>query len=179
MAAVASRYARALVDVVTEQKMDPTASMQQVDSIVAAIKENDQLRKVWEAPDIPADQKRKLLDAIGARVGLTRMLRNFFAVLIDHQRIAMVEQIARQFEIELDAQMGLAEAQVTSARSLTDDEKRTLESQVALVIGKKIRARYAANSELLGGVMVQVGSTIYDGTIRGQLQKLREQLVSG
>ncbi len=178
MAAVASRYARALVDVVMEQKMDPAASMQQVNSIVAAIKESDELRKVWEAPDIPADQKRKLLDAIGTQVGLSRMIRNFFAVLIDHQRIAMVEQIARQFEIELDAQMGLAEAQVTSARPLTDDEKRTLESQVARMIGKKIRARYAANSELLGGVMVQVGSTIYDGTIRGQLQKLREQLVN-
>jgi F-type H+-transporting ATPase subunit delta len=177
MAAVASRYARALVDVVTEQKMDPAASMQQVSSIVAAFRESDQLRKVWEAPDIPADQKRKLLDAIGAQVGLSRIIRNFFAVLIDHQRMAMVEQIARQFEIELDAQMGLAEAQVTSARPLTDDEKRTLESQVALMIGKKVRARYAAHPELLGGVMVQVGSTIYDGTIRGQLQKLREQLV--
>jgi F-type H+-transporting ATPase subunit delta len=179
MAAVASRYARALVDVVMEKKIDPDASMQQVNSIVSAIKESDDLRKVWEAPDIPADQKRKLLDAIGAQVGLSRTIRNFFAVLIDHQRIAMVEQIARQYEIELDVQMGLAEAQFTSARQLSDDEKRTLESQVATMIGKKVRARYAANPELLGGVMVQVGSTIYDGTVRGQLQKLREQLVNG
>jgi len=178
MAAVASRYARALVDVVMGQKIDPAAAVQQVNSIVAAIKESDELRKVWEAPDIPANQKLRLLDAIGAQVGLSRTVRNFFAVLIDHQRIAMVEHIARQFETELDTELGFAEAQITSARQLTDDEKRELELRVAGITGKKVRARYAANPELLGGVMVQVGSTIYDGTVRGQLQKLREQLVS-
>lgn len=178
MAAVASRYARALVDVVMQQKIDPTAAVQQVNSIVATIKESPDLRKVWEAPDIPADQKRNLLDAIGKQMGLLRTIRNFFAVLIDHQRIAMVEQIARQFEVDLDAELGFAEARVTSARPLSDGEKRDLESRVASITGKKVRARYAANPELLGGVMVQVGSTIYDGTVRGQLQKLRQQLVN-
>ncbi|MFZ0705568.1 MAG: ATP synthase F1 subunit delta [Candidatus Korobacteraceae bacterium] len=178
MAAVASRYARALVDVVMKQKIDPAAAVQQVKSIVGAIEQSPDLRKVWEAPDIPAIQKRNLLDAIGKQVGLLHTIRNFFAVLIDHQRIAMVERIARQFEIELDAELGFAEAQVTSARPLSDGEKRELESRVASITGKKVRARYAANSELLGGVMVQVGSTIYDGTVRGQLEKLRQQLVS-
>ncbi len=178
MAAVASRYARALVDVILEQQLDTASAVQQVNSIVAAIKESNDLRKVWEAPDIPAEQKRRLLDAIGAQVGLSRIVRNFFAVLIDHQRIAMVQQIARQFQMELDAALGFAEAQVTSARPLSDEEKRSLESRVAALTGKKVRARYAANPELLGGAMVQVGSTIYDGTVRGQLQKLREQLVN-
>jgi len=178
MAAVASRYARALVDVVMEQKIDPMAAVQQVNSIVAAIKESPDLRKVWEAPDIPADQKRNLLDAIAKQAELSRTVRNFFAVLIDHQRIAMVEQIARQFEVDLDAELGFAEAQVTSARSLSDGERRELESRVATMTGKKVRARYAANPALLGGVLVQVGSTIYDGTVRGQLEKLRQQLVN-
>jgi len=176
MAAVASRYARALVDVVLDKKID--GAVEQVNSIVGAIRENDELRRVWEAPDIPADQKRRLLDAIGSRIGLSRTVRNFFAILIDHQRIAMVEQIARQFEVELDAALGFAEAQVTSARPLSDEEKRQVESRVAAITGKKVRARYGADPELLGGVMVQVGSTIYDGTVRGQLQKLREQLAS-
>lgn len=178
MAAIASRYARALVDVVVNQKMDPASAVQQVNSIVDAIKESSDLRKVWEAPDIPAVQKRKLLDAIGAQVGLAKIIRNFFAVLIDHQRIAMVEQIARQFEVELDAQMGYAEAQITSTRELSEQEKRELEAKVAGITGKKVRARYSANPELLGGVMVQVGSTIYDGSVRGQLQKLRQELVN-
>ena len=178
MAAVASRYARALVDVVMGQKIDPVIAVQQVNSIVRSIQDSPDLRKVWEAPDIPAEQKRNLLDAIGKQTGLQHTVRNFFAVLIDHQRIAMVEQIARQFEVELDAELGFAEAQVTSARPLSDGEKRDLETRVAAITGKKVRARYAANPELLGGVMVQVGSTIYDGTVRGQLQKLRQQLVN-
>jgi len=178
MAAVASRYARALVDVVLQRKIDPTAAVQQVNSIVAAIQESDDLRRVWEAPDILADQKRKLLDAIGARVGLSPMIRNFFAVLIDHQRIPMVEPIARQFKTELDAAMGYAEAQITSARRLSEQERMQVESRVAAITGKKVRARYVDDPELLGGIMVQVGSTVYDGTVRGQLQKLREQLVS-
>ena len=178
MAAVANRYARALVDVVMDQKVDTASAVQQVNSIVAAVKDSSDLRKVWEAPDIPAAQKRNLLDAIGQQVGLSRTIRNFFAVLIDHQRIAMLEQIARQLEMELDARLGFAEAQITSARQLTENEKRDVEARVATMTGKKVRARYAANPELLGGVMVQVGSTIYDGTVRGQLQKLREQLVN-
>jgi F-type H+-transporting ATPase subunit delta len=179
MAAIASRYARALVEVVVEQKMEPASAVQQVGSIVSAIKESADLRKVWEAPDIPAGQKRRLLDAIGAQVELSRAVRNFFAVLIDHQRIPMAEQIARQFEIELDAQYGVAEARITSTRELTDREKREIEQRVAGLTGKKVRARYAADPELLGGVMVQVGSTIYDGSVRGQLRKLRQELVNG
>ena len=94
MAAIASRYARALVEVVMDQKIDPAAAVQQVNTIVGAIQESADLRKVWEAPDVPAAQKRNLLDAIGKQVGLSRTVRNFFAVLIDHQRVAMLEQIA-------------------------------------------------------------------------------------
>jgi F-type H+-transporting ATPase subunit delta len=178
MAAVASRYARALVDVVLDQKMEPDAAVQQVNSVVAAIKESAELRKVWEAPDIPANQKRKLLDAIGAQVGLARTIRNFFAVLIDHQRIPLVEQIARQFEAELDAELGFAEAQITSTRELSETQKHELEARVAVLTGKKVRARYASDPALLGGITVKVGSTVYDGSVRGQLQKLREQLVN-
>jgi F-type H+-transporting ATPase subunit delta len=178
MASVASRYARALVDIVLEQKVDRDYAVQQVNSVVEVIQESADLRKVWESPSVPADQKRRLLDAIVSQLGVSRTVRNFYAVLIDHQRIPMVEQIARQFEVELDAQLGFAEAQITSARPLSEDEKRQLESRVAALTGKQVRAQYAANPELLGGVMVQVGSTIYDGSVRGQLQKLREQLVN-
>jgi len=80
--------------------------------------------------------------------------------------------------VELDAQLGFAEAQVTSARQLSEQEKRELESRVATITSKKVRARYAADPDLLGGVKVRVGSTIYDGSVRGRLQKLREELVN-
>jgi F-type H+-transporting ATPase subunit delta len=178
MAAIASRYARALADVVLERKLDPETAVQQVNDMVAAVHQNDQLRLVWESPAVPAEQKRKLLDAIVSRTGTLRPIRNFFAVLIDHRRIPMLAQIAGQFEAELDNQLGFVEADITSSRQLSSEARQGLESQVARITGKKVRARYDTNPELLGGAVVRVGSTIYDGSVRGQLQKLREQLSS-
>jgi len=103
-------------------------------------------------------------------------LRNFIAVLIDHRRVAALPEIARQFELELNERLGLADAEVTSARELSEAEKHALEVRVGQVTGKKIRARYITDSKVLGGAVVKVGSTIYDGSIRGQLEKLKEAL---
>jgi F-type H+-transporting ATPase subunit delta len=178
MAAVASRYARAMVDVVIDDKIDPTTAIEQVNDMATAVAESNQLRMVWESPAVPSEQKRALLDAIVARTGTIRPIRNFFAILIDHGRIPMVAQIARQFETELNTQLGFVEADVTSSRQLSEDEMRDLEAQVASITGKKVRAKYDTNPELLGGALVRVGSTIYDGSVRGQLQRLKEQLAS-
>jgi F-type H+-transporting ATPase subunit delta len=178
MAAVASRYARALVDVVIADEINPAIAVQQVNDVVAAVGESDDLRRVWESPAVGADQKRAVLDAIAKQAGTLRPIRNFFAVLIDHGRIPMLARIARQFEIELNTQLGFVEAGITSSRALSAEEKLDLERQVGRITGKQVRARYATNPELLGGAVVRVGSTIYDGSIRGQLQKLKEQLAN-
>lgn len=176
MAAVASRYARALVDVVISQKLDATTALQQVHDMVSTIEQSQELRMVWESPAVLAERKRAVLDSIAVQSGLLPPIRNFFAVLVDHGRIPMVAQIARQFETELNAELGFVEAGVTSSRPLSGDEKHGLESQVARMTGKNVRAKYDTNPELLGGAVVRVGSTIYDGSVRGQLQKLKEQL---
>jgi F-type H+-transporting ATPase subunit delta len=178
MAAIPSRYARAMADVVLDEKIDPASAIQQVNDMVAAVAESDQLRMVWESPAVPSQQKRALLDAIVAHAGTIRPIRNFFAILIDHGRIPMMAQIGRQFESELNTRLGFVEADVTSSRQLSDDEKRDLEAQVASITGKKVRAKYNTNPALLGGALVRVGSTIYDGSVRGQLQRLKEQLAN-
>jgi F-type H+-transporting ATPase subunit delta len=178
VAAVASRYARALVEVVIEQKINPATAVQQVHEMVVAVAGSNDLRMVWESPAVPAQQKRSLLDAMAAQSDTLRPIRNFFAILIDHGRIPMLEQIARQFETELNTQLGFVEADITSSRQLSPDEQQGLESQVERMTGKKVRAKYATNPGLLGGAMVRVGSTIYDGSVRGQLLKLKEQLAN-
>ena len=76
------------------------------------------MREVWEAPSIPAEQKRALLDAIVARDGLSRPVRNFVAVLIDHRRIKFLDPIVKEFEQELNRRLGFVEAQIISAREL-------------------------------------------------------------
>jgi F-type H+-transporting ATPase subunit delta len=176
MAAIASRYARALVDVILEQKIDGDTARQQLKAIAAAVHESVELRKVWESPAISPEQKRAVLDAITQQIGVLKPIRNFIAVLIDHRRIAMLDDMVRQFEVELDAQLGFTEAQISSARPLAANEKSELEGRVERLTGKKVRAHYLSQPELLGGVLVRVGSTIYDGSVRGQLEKMRQEL---
>ena len=176
MAAIASRYARALVEVVLERKTDPDIARQQLNSIVDAVHESVELRRVWESPAVSAEQKRAVLDAIVRQIGVAKPIRNFIAILIDHRRIAMLDDVAKQFHSELNAQLGLAEAEISSARPLSADGKQELESQLERLTGKKVRAHYSSDPELLGGVVVRVGSTIYDGSVRGQLEKMKQDL---
>lgn len=176
MAAIASRYARALVEVILENKIDADIARRQLQAIVEAVHGSDDLRRVWESPAVLPEQKRAVLDGIAKQIGAVKPVRNFIAVIIDHRRIGMLADIARQFEAELDVQLGFVEVQISSARTLTPGEKRDLENRVERMTGKKVRARYSSNPELLGGVSVRVGSTIYDGSVRGQLEKMRQQL---
>jgi len=179
MAAVNSRYARAFVDVVFEKKLDPNKSVEELRSIAEMLASTPALRNVWENPSVPAPQKLAVLDKIAHAVGASKMTRNLVAVLIDNRRVAALPEIARQFREELDLRLGIADAEITTARDLADDEKRTLEQQLASLTGKKVRAHYRRDEKVLGGAVIKVGSTIYDGSVKGQLQRLKEQLSAG
>jgi F-type H+-transporting ATPase subunit delta len=178
MASVASTYARAFADVVLSARMDANRAIGGLRRISGLLTESVDLRRVWENPAVPAEQKRKLLDAIVQQEGIEHHVRNLVAVLIDHRRIQFLERITQQLVKELDARLGLAEAQITSARELGDSEKRALEAQIEKVTGKKVRAHFGLDASLLGGAVVRVGSTIYDGSVKGQLEKIREAISS-
>jgi F-type H+-transporting ATPase subunit delta len=178
MASVASAYARAFADVVLDAHLDAQRAVGGLRRIEGLLNESEELRRVWENPAVPADQKRNLLDAIAQREGIEPHVRNLVAVLIDHRRTRFVERIRQQLEKELDARLGFAEAQVTSARELRDDEKRALEAQIAKVTGKKVRAHFGLDSSLLGGAVVRVGSTMYDGSVKGQLERIKQAISS-
>jgi F-type H+-transporting ATPase subunit delta len=177
MAAISSRYARAFADVVMERKLDAAQVRNELRTLAGIVQQNSELRRVWEAPALPAAQKRAVLDALARRAGTSPMVRNFLAVLIDHERIALLGQMVRQIEVELDRRLNLSEAEVTSARELSPVERKVLEAEIARVTGKKVRASYQRDPSLLGGAVIKVGSTIYDGSVLGQLNKIREHLV--
>src|ERR1700678_3359727 len=126
MASVVGTYARAFADVVMKpgNHLDPAGAQAELHSIEALLKESDQLRRVLENPSIPGDRKRAVLDAITARLGTTRQVRNFVAVLTDHRRLPLFSEILKQLERELDDRQGFAEAQVSRARQLSDPEKQ-------------------------------------------------------
>lgn len=179
MAAVASRYARAFADVVIDAKLDTAKTVEQVRAFVETFNASEELRRIWESPAVPAEQKRRLLDSIAVSMGdVQRTVRNFLAVLIDHSRIAQLPEIARQFETELNMRLGRIEADVISARELTTTERDALAAQVAKTIGRQVSARYAIDPSLLGGAVVKVGSTVYDGSVRGQLQRIKQELTN-
>jgi len=176
MATVTNTYARALADVVIDRKLDAAKTLAEVQSIAALVASSKDLKEVWEAPSIAPDQKRKLLDAIVAKSGTSNEVRNLIALLIDKRRINFLAAIVKQFEQDLNQRLGFAVAEITSARDLSDQERRTLESEVEKLTGKKVRANYAKDTTILGGTVVRIGSTIYDGSVKGQLEKIREQL---
>jgi F-type H+-transporting ATPase subunit delta len=178
MASVTNTYARAFADAVFALHLDPAKTLQEAQSLVALVASSRDLREVWETPSIPAERKQAVLDAIVARADISRPVRNFMAVLIDHRRVHFLVPIVQQFEHELDQRLGFAEAEITSARELSETERRALEAQVEKFTGKKVRARYSRDESVLGGAIVRVGSTIYDGSLKGQLERIRQAISS-
>ena len=178
MAAVASRYARAMADVIAEAKLDPSLAVAQLRSLAAAFQESRELREVWESPAIAVEQKHKVLDALALKVGVTdRPVRNFIAVLIDHRRIALLPEITGQVERELNSRGGRIDAEIVSARELGPEQRSSLLAEISRLTGKSVLPRFVTDQSLIGGVTVRVGSTIYDGSVRGQLQRIRQQLI--
>ncbi len=178
MASVANTYARAFADVVFSAHLDAVRAIGGLQSIASLYAESADLRRVWENPAVPADQKRRVLDAIVQREGIGKAVRNLVAVLMDHRRLPYLGRIVEQLEKELDARLGFAEAQISSARELGNAEKQALEAQIGKATGKKVRASYGLDASLLGGAVVRVGSTIYDGSVKGQLEKIKEAISS-
>lgn len=176
MAAIAGRYARALAEVVVDVKMDPKEAIAELGQLTALVHDNIELRNILQNPAVPQKQKLALLDAIVARSKVSKMLRNFVAVLIDQRRIGSMEEIAEQFKHELNDRLGIAEAEISSVRELSAAEKKALETQVSAATGKKVTASYTQDAGLLGGAVVRVGSTIYDGSVLGQLRKMKRQI---
>ena len=178
MATVTNTYARAFADVVMANRLDAARTLAEAQQIAGLARDNNTLREVWDAPSISAEQKRAVLDSIVQKAGLSRPVRNFVAVLIDKRRTRFLSEIVTQFAQELNQRLGFAEAAITTARELNTEERAELEGDLARVTGKQIRAKYAQNRTLLGGAIARVGSTVYDGSVKGQLERIRRQLVS-
>jgi F-type H+-transporting ATPase subunit delta len=177
MASVIGVYARAFADVVVRNKLDSVRMLEELRGFEALLKENIQLRRVMENPSIPGDRKRAVLDVVAQRSGITQQVRNFIAVVTDHRRLSLLPEILKQLEQELNDRMGIANAEIVSSRELSESEAKLLEAEIGRLTGQQVRARYSKDPSLLGGARVRVGSTIYDGSISGQLERMREQLM--
>lgn len=176
MAAIAAPYARAFAEVVFEAHLNANDVQQQLDSFVAAWREGADLREVFLDPSFPANQKVAILDKLNERLGMSQQVRNFIAVLIQHNRLSLLDEVLGEYHREVNKRLGISEVQVTTARPLAEDERRSIEQKVAQMTGARVQATYREDKSLLGGVVVRVGSTVYDGSVRGRLERLKEEL---
>lgn len=179
MALFASRYAHAFAEVIFEEKLDAKAIRRQLDDFAGAWHESHDLREFFLDPSFPIEQKTSLLDKLNAQLKMAQQTRNFIAVLIRNDRIAGFDDVLEEFRREINRRLGISEAKVTSARKLDDQERKDLEKQIAALTGGTVEAQFEEDSSLLGGAVVQVGSTVYDGSVRGRLDRLREELTAG
>jgi len=177
-AAVASRYARVLTDLVMKPgaPLDPERTASELGSFAAAFKSSRQFAHVLLSPAVPPPRKRVLIGRLAAGLGISDLVKRFLFVLVDHRRIALLEGIREGFEIEVDRRCGLVRVDVASARELTVAEREVLTRELARLTGQQPRLRLRLQPDLIGGLVVRVGSTVYDGSVRGQLATLRQRL---
>jgi len=178
MASSAPRYARAFADVAESAKLDAAAAKQQMEDFAGTLADSSELRGFLENPSVEMDKKLKVLDAIADRIKMFPQVRNFIAVILEHHRLTELDQILSEYRELVDEHAGAVEARVTSSRPLNHEDRAQLELEIAKLAGARVRASYTEDPSLLGGAIVEIGSTVYDGSVRAQLQKLKQQLVN-
>ena len=178
MASSAPRYARAFAEVAESAKLDVVRAQQQMRDFADTLEGSGELSEFLKNPSIEMEKKLKVLDAIAARIKMFAQVRNFIAVILQHHRLGELEEILTEYRELADEHAGAVEARVTSFRKLNDVDRAQLESQITKLAGARVRASYAEDASLLGGAVVEIGSTIYDGSVRAQLRQLKQKLVN-
>lgn len=177
---VASRYARALVDILFSPgaaltPADATGQLREVEAMLAG---SHDLHILLLSPAVAPSKKRAVVGRLATPLGLATVVRNFLFVLIDHRRVGILSQIREAVEDIVDERMGLVRADVASAGELTAAQQVMLESELSRRTGKRVRLEFRVDPSLVGGVVARIGSTVYDGSVRGALNTLRKNLAS-
>jgi F-type H+-transporting ATPase subunit delta len=178
MSAFAARYARAFADVVLAAKLDPTQVEQQLNDFAATFEGSKDLQELLLNPSLPAARRVSILDLVNRKIGCSKVVRNFLAVLISHERLHALHEILPEFRAEMNRRLSISDAEVITARALDPQERLTLEKKVAELAGTRVNATFRQDKALIGGAIVRIGSTIYDGSVRGRLERLKERLAT-
>ncbi|MBV8438619.1 MAG: ATP synthase F1 subunit delta [Silvibacterium sp.] len=178
MAALGAPYARALADVLSEANIDAAQVESQLADFGAAWHESAPLRDIFLDPSFPIEEKVAILDKLNTRLQMGREARNFVAVLIRHDRLHLFDEIVEEFRHEMNRRLGISEVEVTTAHKLDDSSRTALEAQISGLTKSRVLATFHEDASLMGGAIVRIGSTVYDGSIRGRLDRLEEELAA-
>jgi F-type H+-transporting ATPase subunit delta len=178
LTAVATRYASALADVVTAaaSPLKPEQAVAELRTFATMLHGSPELQNALVTPAVPGSRKRAVVGRIAGVMQLSGITRNLLFVLVDHRRIALLEAIIHRFELIVDERLGFARAEIVSALSLSEEQSAAINRKLENLTGKRIRMRFAVDEELIGGVVARIGSTVYDGSVRGELHSLERRL---
>ena len=172
---VARRYAAALADVAIERR-EELEVQSELDQWAAMIESNPQLKEVFANPTIVYDHKRKLLEDLISRTRVRETTASFLRVLLKNQRLSQLREVAARFGYVLDERSGIVAATVTTARPIPEELQRQLHDTLIAATGRKVRLAFYTDEAILGGMVAQIGSTIFDGSVQSHLERLAIEL---
>lgn len=173
---VARRYASALADVVTKSG-DTSVVKTELKSWEQLINSNADLQNAFRNPVIAHQDKEKVLESLIERAKPSRTTANFLRVLLRNNRLTEISEINTRFADVLDERSGVVSAEVRSARDLSEQEKAELRASLQKLTGKTVNLNFHTDAQIIGGVVTRVGSTVYDGSVKTQLENLKQQMI--
>lgn len=178
LSGIATRYANALADVVTADgsPLSPAAALDELRAFESVIRGSRELALALETPAIAGSRKKAVIGRIADILKLSQITRNFLFVLMDRRRTSSLNEIVHAFSAVLDERMGIEPAEIASAQTMNDAQRAALAAELEKLTGKRIRMTFAVEPALIGGVVAKVGSTVYDGSVRGSLESLERRL---
>ena len=177
MSVAANRYARALLDVLYPKNAQ--SGYDQLAQLNNVLSEQPEARRFLENPTVPVERRKALVKEITAALGTLSEIRNFIDILIDRNRLEFLHEIMQTYQKYLDHRLGIVRAAVTAAVPLDEAQRAALAVKLQEATGKQVRMQISVDPSLLGGIVARVDSTIYDGSLRQQLESFREKLVQG
>ena len=173
----ATRYAKALLDVAIAERLDTDAIERDLASVVSAMNQHAELRRAFTSPGIPQSVRSNVVGAYLTQARITGPLGKLIAMLAERGRLDLLPLMLDVYRERLLAHRNIVRATVTSAAALTPERIQRLEASLGRLTGKQVQLEMRVDPSIIGGVVTRIGSTVYDGSLRMQLQKMRQQLV--
>jgi F-type H+-transporting ATPase subunit delta len=170
----ARRYARALLEVATAQKLDLAALATELTQAAAALEGSHELQRALTHPALPVERRKKVAQAVFQ--GASPLFARLLDLLLERDRLGMVSDVARLYTLLWNEERGVLTAEAVTAVALAPEQKGALGKALANATGKKVELSARVDPSLLGGVLVRMGGRTYDGTVRARLQALRDTL---
>ena len=174
---VVNRYARALADVVGRTG-EFRKVQQELADFAAVYRDSAELREALKTPAVALPVKLKILDALLARLATSPTTSNFLRILLANYRLSLLDAILAAYQRIANERMGIVRVSISSAVELPPPSRQELQARFETLTRNQVEMEFRLEEGLVGGVLAQIGSTLYDGSVRGSLAQIRERLTA-